>query len=179
MLDGFIAPGGIFFVLILVYLSLFIVQFFFYGFFFLKFVRFQETSSPHKVEGVSVVICARNEYDKLKENLPLILTQEYSNFEVVVVNHASEDETALLLSALSEQYPRLKIVEIRENLNFFDGKKFPLSIGIKSAMNDLILLTDADCRPVSSKWITLMAGAFSKEKELFLVMEPIRNPPAF
>jgi glycosyltransferase involved in cell wall biosynthesis len=168
MLEVFFAPGGFLFILILVFFFLFIVQLFFYGFFFLKFANFRKTTSPQKAEGVSVVICARNEYDQLKENLPLILTQEYSDFEVVVVNHASEDETALLLSTMAGQYPRLKIVEIRENLNFFDGKKFPLSIGIKSAENDLILLTDADCKPVSSQWIALMAGGFSKEKEIVL-----------
>jgi glycosyltransferase involved in cell wall biosynthesis len=168
MLDGFFAPGGIFFILILIFFFLFIVQLFFYGFFFLKFTRFREASFPGQTEGVSVVICARNEYDQLKENLPLILTQEYSNFEVVVVNHASGDETALLLSSMAEQYSRLKIVEIRENLNFFDGKKFPLSIGIKSAIHDLVLLTDADCKPVGPHWIALMAGGFSKEKEIVL-----------
>jgi glycosyltransferase involved in cell wall biosynthesis len=168
MLDGFFAPGGILFIMILIFCSLFIVQLFFYGFFFLKFAQFRGVPSTGKREGVSVVICARNEYDQLKENLPLVLTQEYSNYEVVIVNHASGDETALLLSNLAEQYPRLKIVEIRENLNFFDGKKFPLSIGIKSAINDRILLTDADCKPASSQWISIMAGGFSTNKEIVL-----------
>jgi len=168
MLDGFFSPGGILFIFLLIFLFLFILQLFFYGFFFLKFARYQEGPSSAKTEGVSVVICARNEYHQLKENLPLFLTQEYPNFEVVVVNHASEDDTAFLLSKMAEQYPQLKIVEIRENLNFFDGKKFPLSIGIKSATHDLLLLTDADCRPVGPHWIALMAGGFSKEKEIVL-----------
>jgi glycosyltransferase involved in cell wall biosynthesis len=168
MLDGFFAPGGILFIMILIFFSLFIVQLFFYGFFFLKFAQFRGVPSKGKREGVSVVICARDEYDQLKENLPLVLTQEYSNYEVVIVNHASGDETALLLSNLAEQYPRLKIVEIRENLNFFDGKKFPLSIGIKSAINELILLTDADCKPASSQWISTMVGGFSNNKEIVL-----------
>ena len=168
MLDGFFSPGGYFFIFLLIFLFLIIVQLYFYGFLFLKFARYQEASSSEKTEGVSVVICARNEYHQLKENLPLILTQEYSDFEVVVVNHASEDDTAFLLSKMAEQYPHLKIVEIRENLNFFDGKKFPLSIGIKSAANDIVLLTNADCRPVGPHWISLMARGFSKEKEIVL-----------
>jgi cellulose synthase/poly-beta-1,6-N-acetylglucosamine synthase-like glycosyltransferase len=168
MLDGFFAPGGTFFIFLLIFLFLFIVQLFYYGFFFLKFARHQESPSAPKTEGVSVVICARNEYQQLKENLPLILGQEYPDFEVVVVNHASEDDTAFLLSKMAEQYPQLKIVEIRENLNFFNGKKFPLSIGIKSATHNLVLLTDADCKPVGPRWIALMAGGFSREKEIVL-----------
>ncbi len=168
MLDGFLAPDGTYFIFLLIFIFLFLVQLFYYGFFFLKFARHKESPSAAKTEGVSVVICARNEYHQLKENLPLILGQEYPNFEVVVVNHASEDDTAFLLSKMAEQYPQLKIVEIRENLNFFDGKKFPLSIGIKSATHDLVLLTDADCKPVGPRWIALMASGFSKEKEIVL-----------
>jgi glycosyltransferase involved in cell wall biosynthesis len=168
MFEGFIEPGGILFVVLLIFLFLFLVQLFYYGFFFLRFAFYKEQPSLSKTEGVSVVICARNEYQQLEENLPIILTQDYSEFEVVVVNHASEDDTSFLLSRMSEQYPNLKIVEIRENINFFDGKKFPLSIGIKSASYDRVLLTDADCKPVSNQWIALMAAGFSKEKKIVL-----------
>jgi glycosyltransferase involved in cell wall biosynthesis len=168
MLDGFLNASGVYFYIFLVFLFLFFIQLFFYLFFFLKFARFREAPHSGKPESVSVVICARNEYHQLKENLPLILSQDYPSFEVVVVNHSSDDDTAFLLSKLAEQYPQLKIVEIRENLNFFDGKKFPLSIGIKSAAHDLVLLTDADCRPTGPHWIALMAGGFSDKKEIVL-----------
>jgi cellulose synthase/poly-beta-1,6-N-acetylglucosamine synthase-like glycosyltransferase len=168
MFDGFLNTSGVFLYLFLAFLFLFFIQLFYYLFFFLKFARYRETPPSGKPESVSVVICARNEYHQLKENLPLILCQDYPDFEVVVVNHSSDDDTAYLLSKLAEQYPRLKIVEIRENLNFFDGKKFPLSIGIKSATHDLVLLTDADCRPAGPHWITFMAGGFSDRKDIVL-----------
>ena len=168
MLDGFFVYGETQIILLLIFFFLFLVQLFFYGFFFMKFALYRGGSIPAKSESVSVVICARNAYNQLKENLPSILNQDYPNFEVVVVNHASEDETEFLLSKMSAEYPHLKIVEIRENLNFFEGKKFPLSIGIKSATHDLVLLTDADCKPVSSKWIAHMAGGFSKNTDIVL-----------
>ena len=168
MVDGFFAHGGIDFIFLIIFFFLFVVQFFYYGFFFRKFALYRESPSAPNPEGVSVVICARNEYNQLKENLPLILGQDYPDFEVVVVNHASEDDTAFLLSKMAEQYPQLKIVEIRENLNFFEGKKFPLSIGIKSATHDLVLLTDADCRPAGPAWITHMAGGFSEKIEIVI-----------
>ncbi len=179
MLDGFLVPDGTFFTFLLIFLFVFIIQLFYYWFFFLKFAMYKESPSAAKTEGVSVVICARNEYHQLKENLPLILGQEYPDFEVVVVNHASEDDTAFLLSKMAEQYPQLKIVEIRENLNFFDGKKFPLSIGIKSATHDLVLLTDADCRPVGPRWIAHMATGFSEEKEIVLGYGAYQNSKSF
>ncbi|MCX6243607.1 MAG: glycosyltransferase [Bacteroidetes bacterium] len=168
MLDGYFAPGGFSFALLLIFIAFFILQIFYYGFFFLRFVRYRVPEEKVTPEGVSVVICARNEYMQLKENLPLILGQDYPVYEVVVVNHASDDDSAHLLSQMADEYPKLKIVEIRENLNFFEGKKFPLSIGIKSASYDLVLLTDADCRPAGSGWIAHMAKGFTKEKEIVL-----------
>ncbi len=120
------------------------------------------------VEPVSVVICAHNEFGHLRENLPFILEQEYPEYEVLVVNHFSDDDTPYLLRTLQEQYPNLRVITIEEELNFFTGKKFPLSIGIKSARYDRILLTDADCRPVSGQWIRQMSAGFGQGKEIVL-----------
>jgi len=168
MLSDFIVPSGIQIVILSIFLFLFLVQIFFYGFFFLKLAKYREIPSHLNSEAVSVVICARNEYYQLKENLPLVLMQEYPQLEIVVVNHASEDDSSDLLSNMAKQYTNLKIVEIKENLNFFDGKKFPLSIGIKSATYDIILLTDADCKPESPEWVAHMADGFTKGTEIVL-----------
>jgi len=114
-------------------------------------------------QGVSVIICAKNEYYNLKNNLTAFLQQDYPNFEVIVVNDASEDETYSLLKTFSIKYSNLKVVNIDKNLNFFSGKKFPLSIGIKSAKNEIVLLSDADCRPSSAKWISNIASHFNND----------------
>lgn len=123
----------------------------------------KETENP-----VSVVVCAKNEYHNLQKNLPLILCQDYSDYEVVVVNDASDDETGFLLENLSREYERLKVVTINQNLNFFSGKKFPLSIGIRSASHELILLTDADCRPASNNWLREMQQGFGLGTDIVL-----------
>ena len=117
---------------------------------------------------VSVIVCARDEYYNLQENLPLLLMQDYSTFEVVIVNHGSEDETNYLLRDLADVYKNLKIVNVSQDLNFFTGKKFPLSIGIKSASYDVLLFTDADCKPSSNQWIRRMAANFTEETEIVL-----------
>ncbi len=113
-------------------------------------------------EAVSVVICARNEYYYLERNLPLILEQDYPDFEVLIVNDGSDDDTRDLLNDFSRKYNNIQVINVEKNNNFFKGKKFPLALGIKSAKNDLILLTDADCQPVSRNWINLMQQQFAK-----------------
>ena len=135
------------------------------------FSRFAFYKSPKKgisTFPVSVVICAKNEYHNLKINLPVILNQDYPDYEIVVVNDASDDETIFLLEDLSKQYPHLKVVTITQNLNFFSGKKFPLALGIKSAKNEYLLLTDADCMPAGPDWIKEMTSGFSAQKEVVL-----------
>lgn len=168
MFDLSVSPGSFIFYLFVIFIIAFFIQQAFYWVLFIRIALFKNNSIKPGVGGISVVICARNEYESLKGNLHFILEQDYPDFEVVVVNWASDDDSAFLLSNLGDQYPNLKIVEIRENLNFFSGKKFPLSIGIKSAKNEMIIVTDANCRPVSRHWLTLLRSEFTGTTEVLL-----------
>ena len=98
-----------------------------------------------KLEPVSVVVCARDAYHHLVELIPALLSQDYPEFEVVVVNDCSDDETEEYLNDLVRHEAKVKPVQLRQHLNFFNGKKYPLSLGIKSASHDLLILTDPDC----------------------------------
>ncbi len=134
----------------------------------LAFKKIRKDVSTHPQKPVSVIICARNEYTNLNKFLPLVLEQDYPDFEVVVVDHKSEDDTPHLLKQLSLKHKHLKVVTISQDSNFFSGKKFPLALGIKSARNDLLLLTDADCEPKSNKWVEKMTKDLNDDKEIVL-----------
>lgn len=138
----------------------------------------KETPDKDKMP-VSVVICAKNEYENLEKNLPLILEQEYSEYEVILVNDFSDDDSYFLLKKLQEKYPHFKVINLRENVNFFSGKKLALALGIKSAKYDIILLTDADCIPAGKDWIKSMVSAFDKNTELVLGYGGYRSLPGF
>jgi cellulose synthase/poly-beta-1,6-N-acetylglucosamine synthase-like glycosyltransferase len=118
---------------------------------------------------VSVVISARNEEKNLKAFLPEVLTQDYPEYQVIVVNDGSEDETDMALARIKAKYPHLYITQIAPDKKFYHGKKLPLSIGIKAAKHDILVLTDADCRPASDQWLKHMVTALqSGNKELVL-----------
>jgi poly-beta-1,6-N-acetyl-D-glucosamine synthase len=121
---------------------------------------------------VSVILAARNEADNLFENLPYILQQNYPEFEVIVINHQSVDDSAYLLNAYCRQYPNLRIIEIAKNAHLKPGKKLPITLGIKGAKYEHLLFTDADCKPASSNWIKSMASQFIPGKELVLGYGP-------
>lgn len=117
---------------------------------------------------VSVVICARNEAENLQRYLPSILGQDWPEFEVIVVNDCSEDDTEDVLNLLTQKYSNLRIATIHKDSSLVHSKKMALFIGIKAARNEILLLTDADCQPVSSKWIELMTQGLSGKAEFIL-----------
>jgi biofilm PGA synthesis N-glycosyltransferase PgaC len=121
---------------------------------------------------VSVIISARNEAKNLYENLPLILEQNYPDFEVVVINDCSIDDSENILKEIQHKYPHLKIVTVVENDRFKTGKKFALTMGIKAAKNEYLLFADADCRPASTNWIARMMVNFPGSAEIVLGYSP-------
>lgn len=151
-------------------LAAFVVQLVYYWFVFTRLAFYNASKRPVSDEKkpVSVVICAKNEYHNLVRFLPLVLEQDYPEFEVIVVNDASDDDTFYLLRELNEKYARLNVINLHQNLNFYVGKKFPLSIGIRSAKYPTLLLTDADCYPAGSHWIESMQSAFTEKTEIVL-----------
>ena len=125
-------------------------------------------TSYHPRFPVSVIICARDEGENLRKNLPCILEQRYPDFEVIVVNDRSADDTADILVMLQSRYPHLRTTTIKQSVDFTRGKKLALTIGIKAARHEWLLLTDADCRPGSDQWLRRMQRNFDKQADVVL-----------
>ena len=133
---------------------------FYYAYFFLKLSTYKASSLVFS-EPISIIVCAKNELQNLRDKLPTILSQEYPNYEVIVVNDQSVDGTAVLLKEFEKQYPNLVVVTIDEHIKHWPGKKFALTLGIKTAKHEHLLLTDADCLPNSSSWAKQMSSNFT------------------
>ena len=141
----------------------FLIQAFYYLYYYLTPARFSPPEAQVKREPVSVIICARNEEENLRNFLPAVLEQDYPDFEVIVVNDCSEDDSDSILAGFLIKYKRLKVSNITGDPKFTHNKKFAQFIGIKAAKNELLLFTDADCRPESSLWIEKMASRFDEK----------------
>lgn len=145
-----------------------LVQLWYYLGFFSRLAFYKKTEMPVNTPPASIVICARNEDDNLAEFLPKVLEQDYPNFEVVVVNDCSWDNTADFLKEFAKKYSNLKIVTIKEDETYSHGKKVALMMGIKGANNEHMLLTDADCKPNSKEWLRNMMQHFNGDTEIVL-----------
>lgn len=167
----FVLPGNISgLILFSVFALTALIQLIYYLFFYSR-VRINKPALSKKKslkKGVSVIICAKNESENLKNFLPSVLEQEYPEFEVIVVNDCSDDDTEDILKIFERQYPHLRVTTIHKDASLAHSKKMALFLGIKAAKFEYLLMTDADCQPVSQDWISLMAANFSKEKGFVL-----------
>lgn len=144
------------------------IQLFFYLGIFSKLAFYKKKELPQNMPPASVIICARNEDDNLVEFLPSVFEQDYPEFEVVVVNDCSFDNSADILKEFSRKHSNLKVVTIKEDEVYSHGKKVALMMGIKGASYEHLLLTDADCRPNSKDWLKNMMQHFTGETEIVL-----------
>ncbi len=153
------------------------VQLFYYTFFFGRLAFYKPgIKDSTQTHAVSVIICARDEAENLANNLPGVLVQDYkTTHEVVVVNDNSFDESKYLLEQLKKEFRQMNVVELTQEAKMIPGKKFPLSIGIKSAKHEVLLLTDADCVPASEKWIESMQHAYDEQTEIVLGYGPFHK----
>ena len=129
-------------------------------------------SDSLKKPGVSVIVCGWNELENLKKLIPRLLEQNYPVFELIIVDDRSNDECYDFLLFESFKHAQMRLVRINETPDHITPKKYALSLGIKAAQYDIILLTDADCMPQSIDWISQMQQKFSAEKQVILGYSP-------
>lgn len=158
----------------IILLVLFVVMAAIQAWYWLSYYRKAAFFVPEAVEGqsplppLSVIICARNEAENLRRFLPSVLEQDYPAYEVVVVNDCSEDNTYDVLGDLMKLYPHLRVSSIQKDPGFSHAKKLAMLIGIKAASNDILVFTDADCHPVSDRWLHAVAGAWSDKTDIVI-----------
>jgi len=155
-------------IILTLFLIAFLIQMGIYLFVFRKLPLYRKLSKKSFSPGISVIICAKNEEQNLRDHLPLILEQDYPEFEVVVVNDSSTDDSEQILMELAGQFAKFRYTSIPVDDRLKRGKKLALTIGLKSARYEYVVLTDADCYPVSQHWLQAMASNFSKEHRIVL-----------
>lgn len=156
--------------LIITFCFIVLIQVFFYSVVFGKFLFSKNKNFTPNLQPVSLIICSKNEEENLKNFLPEFTQQKYPLFEIVLVDDASTDASLQIMLDFKKKHTsnnlQIQIISIDENSS--KGKKAALSLGIKSSKFDHLLLTDADCKPISDEWMSEMSSYFSKEKTIVL-----------
>ncbi|MDO5971661.1 glycosyltransferase [Flavivirga aquimarina] len=150
------------------FIAVVFIQVIFYVFFFGRFALFEQEKKSRKNNEVSVIICAKNEAENLQNFLPSAIDQNYPSFEIILINDASNDNTLEVMEQFANQHENIKIVNVKNTEAFWGNKKYALTLGIKASKNEILLFTDADCKPLSKYWIRNMSDHFSKKKHIVL-----------
>lgn len=117
---------------------------------------------------VSVIITCRNQARMLEKNLPSILEQDYPEFQVIVVDDCSEDNTGEILEELGKNYKHLYHTFTPVTARYVSHKKLAITLGVKAARHEWLLFTEADCMPTSNLWIRNMARNFMPSTNIVL-----------
>lgn len=151
--------------------------------YFLLFSKFSFLKTPEKSVSekypISLIVCAKNEGENLRNHIPHWQSQNYPNFEIILINDASIDDTLEVMEHFAENDARIQIVDVKNIEAFWASKKYALTLGIKRAKNSRMVFTDADCLPASKDWLTIIASHFSEKKQLILGYGAYQKLPGF
>ena len=167
------------FILFCIFCLTFIILLWYYLYYFSRLAFYKEKDSGINQLPASVIICAKNEDHNLPEILPLVLEQDYPEFEVVVVDDCSSDNTSDVLREFEKKYKHLRVITIKEDVKHHHGKKFAVMVGIKGAKYEQLLFTDGDCKPLDNQWLKKMMRNFSNETEIVLGYSKYKKLPGF
>ena len=154
------------------------IQLFHLIFFLIAFAR-RRFVGESETPPVSVIVCAHDEEENLKDLIPNLLSQRYPSFEVIIVNDRSNDGTYDYLLQATAMHPSLRMVQVDRVPGHANGKKFGITLGIKAAAHEWVLLTDADCRPSDNQWIMGMSRHFREDVKIVAGVSPYRKAPGF
>jgi len=144
------------------------IQLAYYLLIFGKFAFAKPQKSTPKRISISVIVCAKNEAENVVRFIPLLAEQDYPDYEIILIDDASSDNTLEIFEEFEKQYSNVRLVKVQNNEAFWGNKKYALTLGIKASKKDYLLFTDADCYPASKDWITTMSSQFTMHKTIVL-----------
>ncbi len=139
------------------------------------FSKRQNDSQLTEPPPVSVVVCAHDEEHNLRELVPMLLAQDHPKFEVIVVDDRSNDGTYDYLLEATQTDARLRMLRVTQTPSHIHGKKFAITLAVKAASYDWILLTDADCRPATRTWVRHISAYMKADKQIVIGFSPYQR----
>lgn len=155
-------------ILFWIFVAIVAIQLVYYIVIFGKFSFVKAKKNNLKRIPISVIVCAKNEEENVSKFIPLLIQQDYPDFEIILIDDASSDNTLEVFEEFEKNHSNVRLVKVQNNEAFWGNKKFALTLGIKAAKKEYLLFTDADCYPTSKDWIAEMSSHFTMQKTIVL-----------
>lgn len=157
-----------------------VIQLFYLLFVFTRLIRHRDFTPHYEGQSfppVSIIVAAFNELENLQELLPLLEKQDYPKFEIVVADDRSSDGTYDFLLTNENGFKKVVFSRIESTPSHFTGKKYALTVAIKKSLHDIIVTTDADCRPAGNQWLKQLVTQLTADKSVVLGVSPYYYHP--
>ena len=127
------------------------------------------TTEGKQSQPITVLITAHDNLQELERNLPMFLRQKYeAEYQVVVVCQSTDGETIDFLKRTASENPQLYFTYIPESSRYMSRKKLQITLGVKAAKHEWIILTEPACKPENDKWLMTMARQCQDPNHLVL-----------
>lgn len=117
---------------------------------------------------VSIIVYAKNDAENLKRHLPALLTQDYPEYQVIVVNDGSNDGTDDTLKFFQNEHKHLYHTYVPSDARYLSRRKLAFTLGVKAAKYDILLFTEANCQPISDQWLSSMVDGYTPDTGIVL-----------
>lgn len=117
--------------------------------------------------GVSVIVCSHDNAEALSANLPHLFAQDYPEFQVIVVNSASTDNTEDVLQQFESQ-PGFYHTFVPLGIRNLSSRKMAMTIGIKAAKYEYVVFIDPLGIPAGNHWLSSMMSQMGNQTEIVL-----------
>jgi chlorobactene glucosyltransferase len=125
---------------------------------------------------VSVLVAAKDEEANIGPCVSTWLTQDYGDFELIVIDDRSTDRTGQILRDIQRNHPngsKLRVLTVQELPAGWAGKNNAMRLGIENARGDWLLLSDADCRQTCDQTISAAMNYALREQVDLLSVLPV------
>lgn len=154
--------------LLYVFIAIVVVQLFYYLGVFSGFSFSKENENNPKRIPISVIVYARNQAEDVKRLLPNLVNQNYHDYELVLVDNASSDETLDIFKEYAQMFSNIRLCRVENNEAFWNNKKYANTLAIKASKNEYLLFIDAEQNIDNEFWIISMASNFTFNKTIIL-----------
>lgn len=138
-----------------------------------RWKRKEEEAHDVDSQPVSIIIASHDDAQQLEKHLPSILQQDYPvGYEVIVVIQKGDHDVEDALKRIKYTYEQqggdahFYVTYIPQTSRYMSRRKLAITLGVKAAKNEWLLLLDSDCAPSSPQWLAAMARPCADDKSL-------------
>ena len=147
-------------------LVVFFIQVYFLLRYYLKLARHRDGDTTQNSNHISIILSVRNEEQHIREILDKFKEQQFEDYQLLVINVHSEDNTDGILNVLAETNPKLKVTSLSQETQF--SEKQIINIGLKGASSPWIVLLTSSTGEINSAWLATMNGLLEPDTDLII-----------